>query len=112
MQEGPPLGRVCGHVSHHYAGGKKERHSHIQRAAGCAASTAPRAAPSQHLAHTHSRCPPQLRCVQPQHPNWAAARPAPPRPALLKPLIEAADAVGLLVQYSHQARKGGWDPVC
>ncbi|KAL4437434.1 hypothetical protein ABPG75_004573 [Micractinium tetrahymenae] len=40
--------------------------------------------------------------MQPQHPNWSATRPAPPPKKLLLPLLEAADAVGQLVQYSHQ----------
>ena len=47
-------------------------------------------------------CRSHTSCMQPQHPNWAAACPAPPPPALLSPLIEAADAVGKLVQYRHQ----------
>ena len=49
-----------------------------------------------------SLCP----LLQPQHPNWAAARPAPPPAALLAPLIEAADAIGKLVQYRHQVPPG------
>lgn len=52
---------------------------------------------------SNARAPPAL-LLQPQHPDWAAPRPAPPPAALLGPLIEAADAVGRLVQYRHQAR--------
>ncbi len=48
---------------------------------------------------SHAAASPPL---QPQHPNWAAAKPAPPPKKLLLPLLEAADAVGQLVQYSHQ----------
>ncbi|PSC68513.1 suppressor of RPS4-RLD 1-like isoform X1 [Micractinium conductrix] len=40
--------------------------------------------------------------MQPQHPNWSAPRPPPPPRAALLPLLQAADAVGQLVQYSHQ----------
>ncbi|KAI3429879.1 hypothetical protein D9Q98_010190 [Chlorella vulgaris] len=39
--------------------------------------------------------------MQPQQPDWNIKAPQPP-PELLGPLIEAADAVGLLVQYRHQ----------
>ena len=44
-----------------------------------------------------------LALLQPQHPDWGAPRPPPPPPALLGSLVEAADAVGRLVQYRHQA---------
>lgn len=40
--------------------------------------------------------------MQPQHPNWAAPKPSPPPAAQLAPLLAAADALGQLVQYSHQ----------
>lgn len=40
--------------------------------------------------------------MQPQHPNWSAPKPPPPPAEQLGLLLEAADAVGKLVQYSHQ----------
>ncbi len=52
----------------------------------------------------HSHCGIHRPCLQPQHPNWTAVKPAPPPAAQLTPLVEAADALGRLVQYSHQAR--------
>lgn len=41
---------------------------------------------------------PDLRS-QPQHPNWNALRPPQPPLELVGPLVEAADALGALVQY-------------
>ena len=46
-------------------------------------------------------CPLPAR-LQPQHPNWSAPKPPPPPAEQLGLLLEAADAVGKLVQYSHQ----------
>jgi hypothetical protein len=50
--------------------------------------------------------------MQPQHPDWGAPKPSPPPPELLRPLLLAADAVGRLVQYSHQVPLQHSQAVC
>ncbi|GAB4814575.1 hypothetical protein N2152v2_001621 [Parachlorella kessleri] len=44
----------------------------------------------------------QYRHTMQPHPNWNAPKPPAPPAELLDPLLCAADALGLLVQYTHQ----------
>jgi hypothetical protein len=95
--------RLCGR---HYGRHRSKRSCYILYAAGHMTCTLPHLARKLPWGCLSSRLPAQCcrshLCLQPQHPNWAAACPAPPPTALLSPLIEAADAVGKLVQYRHQ----------
>lgn len=61
----------------------------------------------KHFQQNNQAVPPYS--LQPQQPDWNIKAPQPP-PELLGPLIEAADAVGLLVQYRHQASALCWQP--